>query len=369
MKLRLATCVLATIALVLVPLASASAAARSPIPMLAYYYIWFNPASWNRAKTDYPILGRYSSDERRIIRRHIRWAKASGLTGFIVSWKSTAVLNDRLAKLIQVAAEEEFKLAIIYQGLDFFRDPLPVPRVADDLRLFERRYGSETPFELFEKPLVILSGTWKFSVADIETIRSAAGPNVLFLASERNLAGYERLSALVDGNAYYWSSVNPATFPRYEEKLSELAHAIHQRGGLWIAPAAPGFDARMIGGTSVVPRLDGQTLRTQVGVALRSSPDAIGLISWNEFSENSHVEPSEAFGGRYLKVLSSINSTEAPDVSLFDSESPAATGANYGIPLIAAAACILVLGAATARARARRRASDVSAENESSGET
>ena len=27
------------------------------VPMLAYYYIWFDPQSWDRAKTDYPLTG------------------------------------------------------------------------------------------------------------------------------------------------------------------------------------------------------------------------------------------------------------------------------------------------------------------------
>jgi hypothetical protein len=38
--------------------------------------------------------------------------------------------------------------------------------------------------------------------------------------------------------------------------------------------------------------------------ALQSLPDAIGLISWNEFSENSHIEPSQDHGNLYLKLLS-----------------------------------------------------------------
>jgi hypothetical protein len=86
------------------------------VPVLAYYYIWFNPTSWNRAKTDYSLLGRYSSDDRRVLQQHIRWAKAAGIDGFIVSWKDTEVLTRRLELLTEVAEEEDFKLAIIYQS-------------------------------------------------------------------------------------------------------------------------------------------------------------------------------------------------------------------------------------------------------------
>ena len=71
-------------------------AMEDPVPVLAYYYIWFTPTSWNRAKTDYPLLGRYSSDEKEVMRQHVQWAKSTGISGFIVSWKNTAALNERL---------------------------------------------------------------------------------------------------------------------------------------------------------------------------------------------------------------------------------------------------------------------------------
>jgi hypothetical protein len=120
-----------------------STAVSNPIPVLAYYYIWFDTGSWDRAKTDYPILGRYSSSNMDVMRQHIQWAKEAGITGFIVSWKSTEKLNERLEKLIQVANEENFKLAIIYQGLDFQRDPLPVAQVDADLSYFIEHYSEE----------------------------------------------------------------------------------------------------------------------------------------------------------------------------------------------------------------------------------
>jgi hypothetical protein len=97
--------------------------------------------------------------------------------------------------------------------------------------------------------------------------------------------------------------VNPDTHSGYPEKLLAMSQAVHQSDGLWVAPVAPGYDSRLLGGTTVIDRKDGETLRTEMEVALQSAPDAIGLISWNEFSENSHVEPSDMYGDWYLKVL------------------------------------------------------------------
>jgi len=93
-----------------------------------------------------------------------------------------------------------------------------------------------------------------------------------------------------------------------------MAEAVHANGGLWIAPAAPGFDARLIGGERVVERKDGAMLESQFRAALSSSPDAIGLISWNEFTENSHIEPSCNYGVRAIEVLARLGDGIPPTV-------------------------------------------------------
>ncbi len=293
-----------------------------PIPILAYYYIWFDTGSWNRAKTDYPLLGRYSSDDEKVMRQHVQWAKAAGIDGFIVSWKSTDLLNRRLEMLADISEEEDFKLVVIYQGLDFDRDPLPISRIANDLTFFIEEFAWRPSFSLFSKPVVIWSGTWMFSDEEISQVTTGRRNMLYILASERNINRYDDIKNFIDGNAYYWSSVNPDTYPGYLEKLSTMSAKIHENGGLWIAPSAPGFDARLIGGTTVVERKGGDTLITQFNTAMASSPDAIGIISWNEFSENSHIEPSENFNSKYLEVLSNINQLPVPDIGEFDSSEP-----------------------------------------------
>jgi hypothetical protein len=271
-------------------------------PVFAYYYIWFDRSSWDRAKIDVPALGKYSSDDPNVMRQHIRLAKRAGITGFIVSWKHSATNDRRLSMLINVAASEHFSLAMIYQGLDFYKRPLPAARVAADLALFARFFAPQSPFRGFSKPLVIWSGTWKFSADEVARVTRPVRDRILVLASERNVKGYERLAAAVDGDAYYWSSVNPDTFPGYRPKLEAMASAIHQHHGLWIAPAAPGFDARKIAGTTVVQRNSGKTLLLECATAYASNPDVLGLISWNEFTENTYIEPSKNYGALYVQT-------------------------------------------------------------------
>jgi hypothetical protein len=332
--------------------AAPAVATDTRVPVLAYYYIWFDTTSWNRAKRDYPLIGRYSSNDASVMRTHIREAKRAGINGFIVSWKHTPSLDRRLSTLIDVAESEHFELSIIYQGLDFYRRPLPVERVAGDLDYFARTFADREPFRMFAKPLVIWSGTWEFSAEDIAATTAPVRDRLLVLGSEKNVAGIERLGDAVDGDAYYWSSVNPDTYPGYEAKLVDMAQAVHDRGGIWIPPAAAGFDARAIGGTTTVGRDDGRTLVRECAAAHRSRPDAIGIISWNEFSENSHIEPSVNHGSRYLAAASKCAATNgspaipAAGVGSSDTTDSSSPGKGPATGLIVAPLAIAVMGIA-----------------------
>lgn len=301
-------------------------AARPGTPLvLAHYYIWFTPSSWNRAKKDYPLVGRYDSGDPRVIRTQIREAKAAGIDGFIVSWKSSDTLDTTLHTLVDIAARQHFKLAITYEGLDFQRNPLPPARIVADLHTFVREFASNPVFDIYGRPLVVISGTPSMSVGAVREITRPFQKSLLCLASETNVQGYERLAPLVGGELYYWSSVNPETNPGFAQKLMEMAAAVRAHRQLWIAPVSPGFDARMVGGTSVVPRRNGTTLREEWNAALQSVPDAIGLISWNEFSENTYIEPSRKYGTRYLRVLAELDGAPNPSLPDFDSSAPAGT--------------------------------------------
>ena len=94
--------------------------AGTSIPLFAYYYIWFSRSSWSRAKKDLPLIGGYSSSDPAVLRHQIQQAKSAGIGGFIVSWKDTPLNDVRLRLLMRAAAQEHFKLAMIYRGAGLF---------------------------------------------------------------------------------------------------------------------------------------------------------------------------------------------------------------------------------------------------------
>ena len=85
---------------------------------------------------------------------------------------------------------------------------------------------------MISSPLLIWSGTWEFSASDIERVTTSVRDSALVLATEKSPEGYQRVARHFDGNAYYWSSVDPQTNSRYQERLAAMASAVHKSGGL-----------------------------------------------------------------------------------------------------------------------------------------
>ena len=99
-------------------------------------------------------------------------------------------------------------------------------------------------------------------------------------------------------------------------------------------------------------------MRTELAAAEQSSPDAVGLISWNEFSENSQVEPSRRFGKTYINVLRDVLGGPSPGFSGFNSDNQTSSRHNYGLGVASGVggALVVLIGLVLVRAaRADRR--------------
>ena len=319
-------------------LAATAGAAARPIPVLAYYYIWYNPESWNRAKIDYPLLGRYSSDDTSVLEQHVRWAQYAGIDGFIVSWKHTPALDARLRKLIAIADRLDFKLAIIYQGLDFYRRPLPVGRVAGDLRFFESHFASDPAFASLRSRSS--SGPGRGSSPPTESGRQPAP-----CATSSSCSRRRRTSTATTGSPAPSTATRTTgrrstrdTYTDYAGKLADDGDRCAprrralDRAGRARLRRAPGRRASSL--RAVVVR----RCAREFAAAEQSSPDAVGLISWNEFSENSQVEPSRRFGKTYLNVLRDVLGGPAPTVSGLNSDNRRRAGTTTGSASQAASA-------------------------------
>jgi len=279
-----------------------SAYDTTPIPIYAYFYQWFQASSWSRATQDFPLAGRYNSDDARVLRDQVQQAKDAGIGGFLTSWKSTDTLNRRLDLLVGIAHSENLDLGVVYEALDFHRHSLPAATVQHDLVYLVDRWGSSLTSRYYGRPVIIWTGTDQYTTAEVHAVKAALGNRAYLLAASRSVSGYERVAETVDGEAYYWSSVDP-TSAATTAKLNAFGQAVHAHHGLWFAPAASGYDGRSLGGTRVIGRDNGRTLVKSLDNAFGSSPSAVAVISWNEWSENTYIEPGKTYGDRELQAL------------------------------------------------------------------
>ena len=131
------------------------------------------------------------------VAQQVAQARSAGIDGFIVGWRSTPVLDARLAALRKVAAANNFKLAVTYQAQDFSRKPLPAAQVAHDLHRFADIYGKDPVFQtLGTRPVVAFSGTWLYSEQDIQTITAPLRSRLLMLATEKSAGACARVAKL-----------------------------------------------------------------------------------------------------------------------------------------------------------------------------
>jgi hypothetical protein len=75
-----------------------------------------------------------------------------------------------------------------------------------------------------------------------------------------------------------------------------------------VAGAFPGFndiykEAGVGPGYGFLDAREGETFRYTLQMALNQHPDAVQLITWNDYGEGTNIEPTEEYGYRYLEMV------------------------------------------------------------------
>src|ERR1700737_830541 len=263
---------------------------------------------------DLPSEGLYNQDLASTYDLHIATAAAAGVRGFVVSWigdgtanqdASSANFSTRLAMLTSRVHlyngthARPFGLAL---GMSPYGNySRPASAIVNDLNYFARSYSSDPAFgnAFSSRPLVMLLDSRKFSPGILAAV-SGAVRTKLFLLGDETASSWPKNGPLLDGTSYYWSSENPSKYTR--ASLVSLGNQVHAAGKLWFSPFTAGFGNQLRGGTCV-PRNGVATLDAAWAGNRASGPDAWMGISWNEFVENTFLEPTRAYGTTYLDEL------------------------------------------------------------------
>ncbi len=265
---------------------------------------------------DLPSEGLYDQELAATFDLHIQTAAAAGITGFLVSWLGTGLAQqdptasgyDRRLDLLvrRVDAFNANRAVKFHLGLAFasFGDySRPAEAVINDLRYFDQAYGADPAFAngFSPKPIVMWLDSRNYSLATVGDVSAAVEP-LVYLLGDETYTSWSRDEPYLDGTSYYWSSENPTTNGSAGDQLGKLADQVRAAGKRWFAPFIAGFNKELVGG-GCVPR-NGTSMLEQVwSVNAASRPDGWFGISWNEFVENTYLEPSLRYGTTYLDAI------------------------------------------------------------------
>lgn len=290
--------VVIALALTLLPAAPSVEAQREPT-VLAFFYGWFNADQWN----DGTLIDRpaepYNSADAGVMARQISQAQSAGIDGFVMSWfgpdepYTTGVFHT----LMDQAAAHGFRVAVDVDMGQGFLDSTESAQNA--LNYAVHTLGNHPAYLRYDgKPVIFFWNQFRFSPQQWQEIRNQVDPdhNTIWIAEGNGL----QYLGVFDGLNLYniaWSS-NPAG------TNATWASRVSSRGGYFVATAMPGFDESRLGrGEAVVRgRGEGDYFRRSFAGAAATNPHMIIITSWNEFFENSHIEPSQQYGSFYLDL-------------------------------------------------------------------
>ena len=302
------------VSLDLAPLAGAAPAPANPaypaVPKMvwAFYYPWYHTSDWSSPELkDHPLVP-YQSFDPQAIARQIGQAKSAGIDGFISSWWGPGSYTDQNLKPLLAAAQlQQFKVMLYFETLQS-GGPLPgdeitrwlayaIPAVRDAPAYM--KIGGKPVIAFYNSGLVPLA-EWK----DIFARLHAQGLDSYNLAMGLDAASLD----VFDGMHTYAVISYPDLAGAYSQ-ASRAAHyypllAPGSTPKLWAATIQSGYDERLIPGRRglVQARDNGDYYRSTFQAALGSRPDWILITSWNEWWENTYIEPGKLYGDLYLKL-------------------------------------------------------------------
>jgi hypothetical protein len=284
--------------------------------VLAFYYTWFDERTWTPDQVpDFP-LEPYASRDPAVMRRHIEQAKQAGIDAFVVSWYGPQVESNQtetnFATMLNEAAAQDFRLAIDFEVRSpFYRSQDDVIRALQYLIQHHAQHPAYLrwqgkPVIFFWRNASVFRAEGQSALAAWQYIRAQVDPNhhTLWIAEGVDISFLE----VFDGHHLYTVTWNPPTDPaRTAIKFSRLVREAAERLGqpkLWVATVMPGWDSTRAGrGDGFVrSREDGAYYAYTWQAALASMPDWVIITSFNEWREGTYIEPSQAYGDRYLRL-------------------------------------------------------------------
>ncbi len=282
-----------------------AAAAQSERLVLAFYYTWFDPGSWDGGRASDVPLSPYNSDDAAVMSKHIDEAISAGIDALVLNWWGAGNRTDtNLAALLGIAEQKGFRVAAVLDINSPFMQG--TASYAENLGRLLAEHAARPAYLRFEgKPVVFFYNVSRLPVATWQQIRSQADPDraALWIAEGTDLS-YQQV---FDGHHLYsiaWpgGSAPSSILPKWGDRVRRY-NRDHGTAKLWVATVMPGYDDRGVRPQSGFARSreGGEYFRQCWQAALDSRPDWVIVNSFNEWMEGTQIEPGRAHGTAYLE--------------------------------------------------------------------
>jgi hypothetical protein len=300
----------------------------TPPKVGAHYYPWYDAGRpmrhWNEntefaSVVDFPIRGAYTSAADKTINRHLDMAENAGIDFFTINWEvhDTGV-NPRDLEATEglFAAAEERGSSLSLTLMLSIHTSMPEPIVQTLERT--RDLSQRSPWlKLRGRPVLWFFvstdffGSYYAHKSEIESrceeyailaTGSISAPEYLPTDVREFVGGWCLFVPFRVGPAAEWDE-------RWEEVYRH--HTMDVSDPIRVFSVAPGYDDMHLDSAQrarTMPRLvgrkDGEVYKQMLACARRldPAPEIIMINSFNEFHENTHIEPTRAHGERYLEL-------------------------------------------------------------------
>jgi hypothetical protein len=249
-----------------------------------------------RAESDHVVLAYYYGMGSGDVRQQERQAQAAGIDGFIVWWDGIGGGRDQqLIQVLEAARATGFKATIHFHawGANLY---------AEMRGFYEQRLGDPGLVTYQGRPVLFFWATWQFPNSYWSELRNRLDPDrrAIWLADGDQFGTLS--SDAWDGISPYaiaWSANPRGQLPAWAVKARAVAPE-----KLWVPPVSPGCnDSAVRAATCVQDRADGAYYRATWDGALASSPQwAIVVSTWDEWSEQTAIEPGDQYGDLYTSL-------------------------------------------------------------------
>lgn len=304
----------------------------------AHYYMWYgeggNGEEWVHETPVTPTLGEYDSQDPDVIDQHIRWAVEHGINWFSVSWWGPGGYEDETLKdhVLESPLADELQYSILFEspgllpsedGTYDFDDEETVAALVEAMEyLAETYFGREEYLRIDGRPVVTFYLAREFTGdfgGALEAVADAIGEELYVIGDlvywmnpdSTMLPDFEPFDAATGYNMHMnQEDIDENFVDRVLDQYGTWADGLADTDVAFVPGVLPGYDDTHI---EHVDRPDHPIIEASperfeaycdgVNEYVSPDPNAVLITSWNEWYENTQIEPHEEFGTEYLEVV------------------------------------------------------------------